>query len=91
MTPDVCRCGACQGLALAVDDHALALTLGDPDLCRLSRTAVRLVAMLVDVRHGLATARQLVDLYREDAAGGDLLTLEDPIATARQFLWSTAP
>ena len=90
MSAESCRCSACQRLALAFDDHAVALAFADDAaLCRVSRTTVRLVSMVVDVRHGLGGVGQLTARYAEDAAGGDLLPLTDPISIGRAFVRST--
>jgi hypothetical protein len=91
MIPDPCTCSACTRLSAALADHALALAFDDPALVVLSRTGVRLAAMVVDVQHGLDGGRQLAIEYNEDAAGGSLLTLANPIEAARAFIRSTAP
>ena len=93
MIADPCRCSACARLSVAFDDHAVALAFAfdDAALCRLSRTTVRLVSMVVDTRHGLGGVRQLTARYHEDAAGGGLRPLADPISVARAFVRSTRP
>jgi hypothetical protein len=93
MIAEPCACRACARLSVALADHAVALAFAfdDAALCRVSRTTVRLVSMVVDVRHGLGGVGQLTARYAEDAADGGLFPLADPILVGRAFVRSTRP
>jgi hypothetical protein len=85
MIPAPCTCGACARLAAVLADHTAALVYADPDLCRVSRTTVRLVAIVVDARHDLNATRWVPAEYAADVADGLVLPLSDPVGVARRL------
>jgi hypothetical protein len=85
MIPAPCPCGACARLAAVLADHEAAIVYGDPALCLVSRTTVRLVAIVVDARHDLNATRWVPAEYAADAADGLVLPFADPVGIARRM------
>ena len=83
MIPASCPC--CARLSAVLCDHEASIVYGDPDLCLVSRTIVRLVALTVDRRHNLAPVRWAREEYAADARDGIVLPFADPVGMARRM------
>jgi hypothetical protein len=81
----VTDCPCCAHLATAAEDHGCALAAGDDDLVIVSRTVVRLAAIVVDLRHGLTSTPHAVADYRREATEGRVIALADPVGVARRM------